>query len=86
MAARWGAGEETLTIGGMELFTTGGPLQCHDLEEDETCDGLSDLALSSLDAGGILGTFQGYIDNSIISIIDDPGASAELLASGALLR
>ncbi|KAG9484747.1 hypothetical protein GDO78_008054 [Eleutherodactylus coqui] len=77
MAARWGAGEETLTIGGMELFTAGGPLQCHDLEEDETCDGLSDLALSSLDAGGILGTFQGYIDNSIISIIDDLGASAE---------
>ncbi|XP_069836067.1 peroxisome proliferator-activated receptor gamma coactivator-related protein 1 [Dendropsophus ebraccatus] len=77
MAARWGAGEETLTIGGMELFTAGGPLQCHDLEEDETCDGLSDLALSSLDAGGLLGTFQGYIDNSIISIIDDPGTQAE---------
>ncbi|KAG8551242.1 hypothetical protein GDO81_004024 [Engystomops pustulosus] len=77
MAARWGTGEETLTIGGMELFTAGGPLQCHDLEEDETCDGLSDLTLSSLDAGGLLGSFQGYIDNSIISIIDDPGAQAE---------
>ncbi|XP_044154304.1 peroxisome proliferator-activated receptor gamma coactivator-related protein 1 isoform X1 [Bufo gargarizans] len=76
MAARWGTGEETLTIGGMELFTACGPLQCHDLEEDETCHGLSDLALS-LDAGGILGTFHGYIDNSIISIIDDPGAQAE---------
>ncbi|XP_075699137.1 peroxisome proliferator-activated receptor gamma coactivator-related protein 1 [Rhinoderma darwinii] len=77
MAARWGAGEETLTIGGMELFTAGGPLQCHDLEEDETCDGLSDFTLSSLDAGGILETFQGYIDNSIISIIDDPGSQGE---------
>ncbi|KAM9323748.1 peroxisome proliferator-activated receptor gamma coactivator-related protein 1 [Gastrophryne carolinensis] len=76
MAARWGAGEETLTIGGMELFTAGGPLQCHSLEEHGSCDGLSDLALSSLDAG-ILGTFQGYIDNSIISIIDDNGAQAE---------
>ncbi|XP_073408980.1 peroxisome proliferator-activated receptor gamma coactivator-related protein 1 isoform X2 [Dendrobates tinctorius] len=50
---------------------------CHDLEEDETYDGLADLTLSSLDAGGILGTFQGYIDNSIISIIDDPAAQTE---------
>ncbi|KAM3913450.1 peroxisome proliferator-activated receptor gamma coactivator-related protein 1 [Leptodactylus fuscus] len=80
MAARWGAGEETLTIGGMELFTAGGPLQCPDLDEDDTCDGLSDLTLSSLDAGGILGTLQGYIDNSIISIIDDPGAQADDLS------
>ncbi|XP_073541044.1 peroxisome proliferator-activated receptor gamma coactivator-related protein 1 isoform X2 [Phyllobates terribilis] len=77
MAARWGAGDGTLTIGGMELFTAAGSLQCHNLEEDETCDGLSDLTLSSLDAGGILETFQGYIDNSIISIIDDPAAQAE---------
>ncbi|KAM4702828.1 peroxisome proliferator-activated receptor gamma coactivator-related protein 1 [Rhinophrynus dorsalis] len=77
MAARWGAGEETLTIGGMELFTAGGPLQCHALEEHESCSGLSDLALSSLDAGGFLGTFQGYIDHSIISIIDDAGAQSE---------
>ncbi|XP_069610151.1 peroxisome proliferator-activated receptor gamma coactivator-related protein 1 [Ranitomeya imitator] len=77
MAARWGAGDGTLTIGGMELFTAAGSLQCHDLDEDETCDVLSDLTLSSLDAGGILGTFQGYIDNSIISIIDDPAAQTE---------
>ncbi|KAE8590599.1 hypothetical protein XENTR_v10018123 [Xenopus tropicalis] len=74
MAARWGAGEETLTIGGMELFTAGGPLQCNTLEDHEPCSGLSDL---SLDAGGFLGTFQGYVDHSIISIIDDTGALAE---------
>ncbi|KAM5141013.1 peroxisome proliferator-activated receptor gamma coactivator-related protein 1 [Mantella aurantiaca] len=76
MAARWGAGEEILTIGGMELFTAGGPLQCINLEEEESCNGLTDLAISSLDVG-ILGTFQGYIDNSIISIIDDTGTQAE---------
>ncbi|XP_018082951.1 peroxisome proliferator-activated receptor gamma coactivator-related protein 1 isoform X1 [Xenopus laevis] len=74
MAARWGVGEETLTIGGMELFTAGGPLQCNVLEDHESCSGLSDL---SLDAGGFLGTFQGYVDHSIISIIDDTGALAE---------
>ncbi|OCT71698.1 peroxisome proliferator-activated receptor gamma coactivator-related protein 1 [Xenopus laevis] len=74
MAARWGAGEETLAIGGMELFTAGGPLQCNVLEDHESCSGLSDL---SLDAGGFLGTFQGYVDHSIISIIDDTGALAE---------
>ncbi|XP_040177503.1 peroxisome proliferator-activated receptor gamma coactivator-related protein 1 [Rana temporaria] len=69
MAARWGAGEETLTIGGMELFTASGPLQCNDLDEDESCHDLTDL--------GILGTLQGYIDNSIISIIDDSGTQTE---------
>ncbi|XP_063291370.1 peroxisome proliferator-activated receptor gamma coactivator-related protein 1 [Pelobates fuscus] len=73
MAARWGAGEETLTIGGMELFTAGGPLQCQVFEDDEPCSGLSDLSLSSLDAGGILGTFHGYVDPSLISVIEDPG-------------
>ncbi|XP_075071997.1 peroxisome proliferator-activated receptor gamma coactivator-related protein 1-like [Mixophyes fleayi] len=77
MAARWGTGEEILTIGGMEFFTAGGRHQCHDLDEEDTYEGLSDLALSTLDAGGILGTVQGYIDNSIISIIGDTGAQAE---------
>ncbi|XP_063818431.1 peroxisome proliferator-activated receptor gamma coactivator-related protein 1-like [Pseudophryne corroboree] len=74
MAARWGTGEETLTIGGMEFFAAGGRHQCHDLEDDEASDSLSGLAL---DAGGILGTFQGYIDNSLISIIDDSSALAQ---------
>ncbi|MEE6486138.1 hypothetical protein FKM82_014519 [Ascaphus truei] len=76
MAARWGAGEDTLTIGGMELFTAGSPLQCRGLDEDETGSGLGDLTLSSMDTGGILGTFQSYIDHSIISIIEDHGSHA----------
>ncbi|KAG8435413.1 hypothetical protein GDO86_013378 [Hymenochirus boettgeri] len=74
MAARWGAGEETLTIGGMELFTAGSPLQCNSLEEQESCSDLSDL---TLDTGGFLGAFHGFVDHSIISIIDDPGAQPE---------
>ncbi|KAM4636246.1 peroxisome proliferator-activated receptor gamma coactivator-related protein 1 [Discoglossus pictus] len=77
MAARWGAGEETLTIGGMEFFAADSPFQCHDLDEDEPCPDLSDLSLTSLDAGGILGTFQGYVDHSIISIINAPETQAE---------
>ncbi|XP_018408672.1 PREDICTED: peroxisome proliferator-activated receptor gamma coactivator-related protein 1 [Nanorana parkeri] len=50
--------------------------QCNELEDDESCSGLTDLTLSSLDVG-ILGTLQGYIDNSIISIIDDSATQAE---------
>ncbi|XP_053548474.1 peroxisome proliferator-activated receptor gamma coactivator-related protein 1 [Bombina bombina] len=78
MAARWGAGDETLTIGGMELFTAGSPFQCRALDEDDTCGNLSDLSLTSLDSGEILGTFQGYVDHSIISIINAPESQADM--------
>ncbi|KAM8924822.1 peroxisome proliferator-activated receptor gamma coactivator-related protein 1 [Pelodytes ibericus] len=76
MAARWGAGEEILTVSGMELLVAGAHLQCQAFEED--CTELADLSLSSLDTGGLLETFHGYIDHSIISIIDDPVTQAEI--------
>nr|XP_033798388.1 peroxisome proliferator-activated receptor gamma coactivator-related protein 1 [Geotrypetes seraphini] len=77
MAAWWGRGEGTLTMGSMELFSVGSPLQCHTFAEDEICDDLPDLSLPSLDTGEILGTFQGFVDTSIISIIDDPSSQGE---------
>ncbi|XP_030058730.1 peroxisome proliferator-activated receptor gamma coactivator-related protein 1 isoform X2 [Microcaecilia unicolor] len=51
--------------------------QCHTFSEDEICAGLPDLSMPSLDTGEILGTFQGYVDTSIISIIDDPSSQGE---------
>ncbi|XP_029466039.1 peroxisome proliferator-activated receptor gamma coactivator-related protein 1 isoform X2 [Rhinatrema bivittatum] len=78
MAARWGGGEETLTLGNMEFFSGSGALQCHALAEDEICAELPDLSLSLLDTGELLGTFQGYVDPSVISIIEDSGTQGEL--------
>ncbi|XP_078499725.1 peroxisome proliferator-activated receptor gamma coactivator-related protein 1 isoform X2 [Lissotriton helveticus] len=77
MAARWGARARKRSIGTMDLFTSGSPSQCHALEEDSNYSGISDLGLSSFDTSELLGTFRGYLDPTIISIIEGAGSQCE---------
>ncbi|XP_069095698.1 peroxisome proliferator-activated receptor gamma coactivator-related protein 1 [Pleurodeles waltl] len=77
MAARWGSRARKRSIGSMDLFTGASPLQCHALEEDGNYSGMSDLGLSSFDTSELLGTFRGYLDPTIISIIEGAGSQCE---------
>ncbi|XP_069467700.1 peroxisome proliferator-activated receptor gamma coactivator-related protein 1 [Ambystoma mexicanum] len=77
MAARWGTRARKRSIGSMDLFTSSSPLQCHTLEEEGNCSVMSDLGLSSLDTSELLGNFRGYIDPTIISIIEGAGSQSE---------
>ncbi|KAI1887047.1 hypothetical protein AGOR_G00202010 [Albula goreensis] len=72
MAARWGVGEENLTTGTMEFFTT------YTFEEGDLSGEANDLALDShLDSEGGLEPFNGCLDPSILSIFEDSVAGGE---------
>ncbi|XP_062319120.1 peroxisome proliferator-activated receptor gamma coactivator-related protein 1 isoform X1 [Osmerus eperlanus] len=64
MAARWGAGEEIISACNMEFFST----NTLDEEVDAPRDSMGDLGL---DAAEALGTLQGCLDPSILSLFED---------------
>ncbi|XP_041116611.1 peroxisome proliferator-activated receptor gamma coactivator-related protein 1 isoform X2 [Polyodon spathula] len=77
MAARWGAGEEILSTGTMELFTTYSLNESEVLGGSLSSSGLHSLSLNNLDEGETLESFHGCFDPSIISILEDSSTVSE---------
>nr|XP_015203176.1 PREDICTED: peroxisome proliferator-activated receptor gamma coactivator-related protein 1 [Lepisosteus oculatus] len=81
MAAWWGAGEEILTTGSMELFNAFALDESEVLEGALSSEDLHDLSLSNLDVGldteEVLESFPGCLDPSILSILESSTASGE---------
>ncbi|XP_061087318.1 peroxisome proliferator-activated receptor gamma coactivator-related protein 1 [Conger conger] len=72
MAARWGVGEESLTTGNMEFFTT------YSLEEGHLSGEGSGLTLDArLDSADGLEPFHSCLDPSILSIFEDSVTTGE---------
>ncbi|XP_064177002.1 peroxisome proliferator-activated receptor gamma coactivator-related protein 1 [Anguilla rostrata] len=72
MAARWGVGEESLTTGSMEFFTT------YSLDEGHLSGEGSGLTLDAqLDSADGLEHFHSCLDPSILSIFEDSLATGE---------
>ncbi|XP_066549231.1 peroxisome proliferator-activated receptor gamma coactivator-related protein 1 [Amia ocellicauda] len=83
MAARWGAGEETLTAGNMAFFTTYALDESEVLEGALSCDDLHDLSLSTLDVNQLddsegLESLSSCLDPTILSILEDSAVTGEI--------
>ncbi|XP_036401492.1 peroxisome proliferator-activated receptor gamma coactivator-related protein 1-like [Megalops cyprinoides] len=69
MAARWGVGEDCLTTGNMEFFST------YALDQGGLSEGSDGLA--QLESGGGLESFHGSLDPSILCIFEDSTSTGE---------